>query len=146
MSLADQIAERNTEQNPNIETDEFGIPVPTVPSPEYLVARALIISERERKGRPAIYGIHVRDGQLYKGHTELGERRKTLLELTRVKRAPKDWEEVEFWRLLKEYAPKLNRSILQVADGLYWDTNNAELINTKEAHERSKDVRAMHVL
>lgn len=139
MSLADQIAERNTEQSPNSNLDEFGIPVPTPETPEYLVVRALALNARSLDElEPRIHGLHCRDNQVYQGHTQLKEDRKTILRLTRLKRNIKDWEEVEFWRLLKQTLPTLYRRILEVAPDLYWDIDKAELINRKQAKERSK--------
>lgn len=139
MSLADQIVERNTEQNPNTEVDEFGIPTPTPETPEYLVARALALNERSlEETEPRIHGLHLRGTVVFRGHTELKECRKTILELTRLKRTIRDWEEVEFWRLLKRNLPILYRRILEIAPDLYWDIDKAELINREQAEERSK--------
>lgn len=138
MSLADQIAERNI-TSPNQSLDEFGIPVPTPETPEYLVARALALNEWSlQEAEPRIHGLHLRNGVLYKGHTPFNESRRSLLELTRLKRTIKDWEEVEFWRLLKQNLPTLYRRILEISPGLYWDIDKAELINREQAEERSK--------
>lgn len=140
MSLADQIVERNSNSSPNQEIDEFGIPIPTPETPEYLVARALILHQ-PGNADPLhdIHCLHLRNGALYLGHTPLRETKKTILELTRLKRSLKDWEEVEFWRLLKQYIPRLNRRFLIVGENCYWDIEKAELINAKEAQERSKE-------
>lgn len=138
MSLADQIVERNTNSSPNLQVDEFGIPIPTPETPEYLVARALAIDHRSLEPtEPRIHGLHLRGTALFRGHTPLKESRRTLLELTRLKRNIRDWEEVEFWRLLKQSLPTLYRNILEVAPDLYWDIDKAELINKEEANERS---------
>lgn len=140
MSLADQIVDRITNASPNQEVDEFGIPVPTPESPEYLVARALALNERSLdETEPRIHGLHLRGTTLFRGHAPLRECRKTLLELTRLKRTIRDWEEVEFWRLLKQNLPTLYRRIIEVSPDLYWDVDKAELINRKQAEERSKD-------
>lgn len=140
MSLADQIVERNTNSSPNQEVDEFGIPVPTPETPEYLVARALALDQRALEPtEPRIHGLHLRGTTVFRGHTELKECRKTLLELTRLKRNTKDWEEAEFWRLLKQYLPTLNRRILEIAPDLYWDIEKAELINRKQVEKGAED-------
>lgn len=140
MSLADQIVARNTKQTPNTKVDEFGIPIPTPESPEYLVARALVLNERSLdETEPRIHGLHLRGTTLFRGHTQLRECRKTLLELTRLKRNIRDWEEVEFWHVLEEHLPKLYRNILEVGPDLYWDIDKAELINREQAIERSKE-------
>lgn len=137
MSLADQIAERN-QSSPNQEMDELGIPVPTPESPEYLVARALMFDSRDyRESNPWITGLHLRGDVVHKYHTPIPETKKKILELTHIKRNIKDWEEVEFWRVLKEHLPKLNRKILEIAPDLYWDIDKAELITRKQAEERS---------
>lgn len=139
MSLADQIVERNTNSSPNQEVDEFGIPIPTPETPEYLVARALALNEWSlEEAEPRIHGLHLRSRALYRGHTPLKENRRTLLDLTRLKRRIQDWEEVEFWRLLKQNLPTLYRRILEVGPDLYWDIDKAELINREQAEERSK--------
>lgn len=138
MSLADQIVERNTNSSPNQNLDEFGIPIPSPETPEYLVARALCVNEWSLdEMEPRIHGLHLRDEALYRGHTPLKENRRTLLELTRVKRNIRDWEEVEFWRLLKQNVPTLYRRILEVSSDLYWDVDKAQLINREQAEERS---------
>lgn len=139
MSLADQIVERNTNSSPNQNLDEFGIPTPTPESPEYLVARALALNEWSlEETEPRIHGLHLRGTTLYRGHTPLKENRRTLLELTHLKRRIQDWEEVEFWRLLKQNLPTLYRRILQIVPDLYWDIDRAELINREEAQKRAK--------
>lgn len=138
MSLADQIVERNTASSPKQEVDEFGIPVPTPESPEYLVARALALNEWSLdETEPRIHGLHLRDGQLYRGHTPLKETKRMVLELTHLKRGLQDWEEVEFWRVLKRNLPILYRRILEVGPDLYWDVDKAELVNREQAEERS---------
>lgn len=138
MSLADQIMERN-QPSPNQEVDEFGIPIPTPETPEYLVARALAVNERSlEETEPRVHGLHLRGTTLFRGHTPLKECRRTLLELTHVKRTIKDWEEAEFWRLLKRNLPTLYRHILELSPGLYWDIDKAELINRKQVEERNK--------
>lgn len=140
MSLADQIVERNTNASPNPNLDEFGIPIPTPETPEYLVARALALNEWSLdEMEPRVHGLHLRGTALFRGHTQLKECRKTLLELTRLKRTIRDWEEAEFWRLLKQNLPTLYRRILEVAPDLYWDVDRAELINRQQAEERSKN-------
>lgn len=140
MSLADQIVERNTNSSPNQEVDELGIPIPTPEPPEYLVARALMFDNRDyREHNLWITGLHLRNGVIYKYHTVVPETKKKVLELTRLKRNIKDWEEAEFWRILKEHLPKLSRRILEVAPDLYWDIDKAQLINREQAEERSKE-------
>lgn len=139
MSLADQIVERNTGQSPNTEVDECGFTVPHPETPEYLVARALMFDSRDyREHNPWITGLHLRGDVIYKYHTPVKETKRKILELTRLKRNLKDWEEVEFWRILKEHLPKLYRNILEIAADLYWDIDKAELINRQQAEERSK--------
>lgn len=138
MSLADQIVERNMTTSPNQEVDEFGIPVPHPETPEYLVARALALDERHlEETEPRIHGLHLRGSTLFRGHTPLEENRRTVLKLAQLKRSLRDWEEVEFWRILRQCVPVLNRRILQIATDLYWDTDKAELINREEAYERA---------
>lgn len=141
MSLADQIAERNqVSSSPDGEIDELGLTVPTPETPEYLVARALMFDSRDyREQNPWITGLHLRDGVIYKYHTVVPETKRSMLELTRLKRRTQEWEEVEFWRILKEYLPKLCRCILEVGPDLYWDIDKAELINREQAEERSKE-------
>ena len=139
MSLADQIVERNTNSSPNTEVDEFGIPIPKPETPEYLVARALMWDNRDwHQDNPWVTGLHLRGDVIYKYHTPIKETKKQILALTHLKRNLKDWEEVEFWRVLKEHLPKLYRNILQISDDLYWDIDKAELINRQQAEERSK--------
>lgn len=139
MSLADKIVEHNARPNMDEEADEFGIVPPTPCTPDYLVARALLINEQAlADDEPRIHGLHLRDDTIFRWHSPIAENRRTMLELTRLKRNVKAWEEVEFWRLLKKYLPRLNRRILEIAPDLYWDIDKAELINRKQAEERSK--------
>ena len=139
MSLADQIVERNTNSSPNQEVDEFSIPIPKPESPEYLVARALCVNEWSlEETEPRIHGLHVRAGQVWRGNQPVLENRKNVLALTLLKRNVKEWEEVEFWRILKLNLPTLYRRILEVGPDLYWDVDKAELINREQAEERSK--------
>ena len=139
MSLADQIVERHTEQSPNTEVDEFGIPIPQPNTPEYLVARALILHQPgDAEPLHSIYCLHLRGEVLYYGHTPILEKKENIYKLTQLKRSLKDWETVEFWRLLKSYVPKLNRRFLVIGEGCFWDMDKAEIINGKEAEKRSR--------
>lgn len=138
MSLAEEIVKRSTQASPNQEVDEFGIPVPAPETLEYLVARALCLNTQAIEGKPAIHGLHLRNGVVYKGHTSLTENDATIYNLTHLKRSLKAWEKAAFWRELKKHLPTLNRQFLEVAPDLYWDINKAELINHKEAEYRAK--------
>lgn len=139
MSLADQIAERNTNSSPNQNLDEFGIPIPVPETPEYLVARALIINQPGGADPLSdIYCLHLRGDDIYLGHTPIRINKQTVLSLTHLKRNLKTWEEVEFWRLLREYIPRLNRRFVVLGENCFWDIEKAEIISAKEAQERSK--------
>lgn len=135
-SLADQIADKQeqTPENPSI--DELGIPIPTPETPEYWVARALKI--HNPLNHTDIYQIHLRNNTLYLGHTPLKENEDTLYSLTHLRHSVKKWELAAFYRVLKQYAPKLNRNFLQIADNLYWDMQRGELIDKETVLERSK--------
>lgn len=139
MSLADKIVERNSRPNPNeTQADEFGI-VPPVPcNADYLVARALILDWQSLPdGASRIHGLHLREDTIFRGHTPIAENRRNMLELTRLTRRVADWEEVAFWRVLKQRLPKLNRKILEITSNLYWDIEQAELIDRDTAVKRS---------
>lgn len=139
MSLADQIVKRNEEaSDASPSTDEFGIPIPEPETPEYLVARALLIDTRAHEGEPRIHGLHTRRHQLYSGHTPLKETIATLYELTHLRRRVADWEAAAFWRELKKRVPALSRRCLEITDDLYWDLERGELVSREEAGERSK--------
>lgn len=135
-SLADQIADKQ-EQSPELSpVDEFGIPVPTPETPEYWVARALRIHNYGKDTE--ISQLHLRSTTLYLGHTPLKETEDTLYSLTHLRHPVKKWELVTFYRVLKQYVPKLNRNFLQIADNLYWDMQRGELIGKETVLERSK--------
>lgn len=138
MSLADQIAERNTEQDQNNNIDELGLPVPQPETPEYLVARALLLHTPKDSTPNAGNCLHRRGGQLYLGRIPLDEKKATLYDLTHLRRPLKEWEVAAFWRTLKQYAPVLDRRFLQVADDLYWDIEKAELLDYNEVNTRRK--------
>lgn len=140
MSLADEIVKKNTQQSPNTKTDELGIPVPTPETPEYLVARTLLINEQSlTHNEPRIHGLHTRNGELYRGTSPLKETKHTIYDLTHLKRPIKEWEEALFWRELKRRLPQLYTKVLEVSPDLYWDMEQAALINRKEAEEKSKN-------
>lgn len=136
MSLADQIADKQADSSPNQDVDEFGIPIPTPETPEYWVARALIIHNRD--ANLSIDCLHLRNNALYLGHQPLKETENTLYDLTHLRHPVKKWELVAFYRTLHQYVPKLNRNFLQIAEDCYWDIKQAEIINRAEALERSK--------
>lgn len=136
MSLADQIADKQ-DQSPETQTvDELGIPVPTPETPEYWVARALRIHNYGKDTE--ISQLHLRGNALYLGHTPLKETENTLYDLTHLRHPVKKWELAAFYRVLRQYVPKLNRNFLQIADNLYWDMQKGELIDKETVLERSK--------
>lgn len=140
MNLADQIVKRNEvnpDNQPNI--DELGIPVPTPETPEYLVARALLIDTKAHEGEPRIRGLHIRNGTIYLGHEPLKEHKLTVYCLTHLRRPLKDWEIMAFWRELKRHVPTLSRRCVEIADNLYWDIEKAELTNKEEANARANE-------
>lgn len=139
MSLATEIAKRASAPTPNQPLDEFGIPAPDPETPEYLVARALIINQHglEEDQSIGISSLHLRQDQIFQGHSPIKEDKTSIYRLTQLKRPLKEWEVVEFWRLLRQYLPRLNRKILRVAQNLYWDTDKAELIDYATAKRRS---------
>lgn len=135
-SLADQIADKQAQSPETQSVDELGIPIPTPETPEYWVARALMLHQPSTP--TDIHQLHLRGDTLYLGHTPLKETEATLYDLTHLRHPVKKWELSTFYRILRQYVPKLNRNFLQIADNLYWDIQNAELINQKQALERAR--------
>lgn len=133
MSLADQIAERNATSPGRAvgEVDEFGIPVPSPETPEYLVARALLINERalEQTHAPRIHGLHLRGDAVWLGHRPLKQQVGVVYQLTHLRRSLRMWEVEAFWRVLKQYLPHLDRRYIEIADGLLWDMERAILVS-----------------
>lgn len=135
-SLADQIADRQTPSSPNAPTDEFGIPVPAPETPEYWVARALLIHNRDAD--LSVHCLHLRGTQLYLAHTPLKENEETLYRLARLRHPVKKWEVVAFYETLRGYLPRLDRRFLMVADDCFWDVERAELLSRDEVLSRSR--------
>lgn len=128
MSLADQIAKKNEQHyTPNSDVDELGLPIPNPETPEYWVARALLLHQPSNPHD--IYQLHLRGNDLYLGHTPLKETENTLYDLAHLRRPVKKWETAAFYRALKAYVPKLSRDYLQIADNLFWDVANARLVD-----------------
>lgn len=144
MSLAEQLSEKLEQEvaNTTPQTDEFGIVPPTPETPEYWVARALIIHNRgdeDDNGVFDVYCLHLRDGQLYLGHTPLKENKATFYELTHLRHSVKDWELTTFYRVLRSCLPKLSRRFIIAADNLMWDIERAEFVSYTEAKERIRN-------
>lgn len=133
MSLADQIVKRNEEApDATPSTDELGIPIPSPETPQYWVARALLIDTRAHEGEPRIHCLHLRGDEVYAGHKPLRETEPVVYELAHLNHSVKRFEVVAFWRELKKYLPKLDRSKLEIAEGLLWDIEHGKIISTKE--------------
>lgn len=138
MSLADQIADKQS-SSPSSDVDEFGIPIPTPETPEYWVARALLIHNNDRPDYDySINCLHLRGDTLYLNHTPLEETSDTIYRLTRLRHPIKVWERVAFYAALKQYVPRFRRDFIQIAPDLYWDYQTAELIDHKKLNERIK--------
>lgn len=133
MSLADQIVKRNEEaSDASPSTDELGLTPPSPETPQYLVARALLLDTRAHEGEPRIHCLHLRDDQVYAGHMALKESEQAVYELTHLNHSLKKFEVVAFWRELRKYLPKLDRTKLEIAEGLLWDIESGKMVPTKE--------------
>lgn len=142
MSLADQIAQKNEQHaTPDNSIDELGIPIPTPETPEYWVARALLINQPQTFN--SIYGLHTRNGGVWFGHDVLKEDKETLYRLAQLRHSVQTWQSVEFWRILKKYIPTLSRHFLEIAPDLIWDVDRAEIIDRKTANARLRRSRGV---
>lgn len=126
MTLADAIVDHNEAQAAGLgeDVDEFGIPIPLSITAQYLVARALLRDE----GRGSINGLHLREGEIWKGHERVEETMDRFYILTGLEAKVDRWIFLQFWFELKRFIPKLDRSKLEVAGGVYWDIANGGLI------------------
>lgn len=140
MGLAEEIIAYDEKETPKQEVDEFGIPIPPLNVPEYLVARALLVNQEvDAHGVVSLKSLHARGGEIYLGNSPIKQTQNNVYQLTRYRQSVREWEQAAFWQLLFKYLPRLNRRILHVSGDLYWDTEKAELISLEEAKERSRD-------
>lgn len=134
MSLADELYEANA-PGADHEEDELGLAI--WDNVEYVVARALMIASKERKDQFTIDQPHMRGDQIWFGNKPLKEDYKNLVKLTRFTKRISPAKQIMFWETLKKYLPRLNKSIIQVSDNIFYDVEEGELIDKEELANRA---------
>lgn len=129
MGLADELYEAN-QPTSQIEKDELGVPV--ADNADYLVARAMVLNHGRREDEFTVYQLHLRGKDPYFGHEPIKENYENLVRFTEFTGRVSPANKVMFWEILKRHLPKLNRSIIQVGKGVFWDIEKAKLITKEE--------------
>lgn len=103
---------------------------------KYLVDEAIRESETQRWDEFSIYQLHVEDGKLYYGHSEVAETEKNMYRLTRsLEKIPSHLMPI-FWDRLKRRLPVLDKSVIQISDNLFWDKDKGEILNKEQIYEK----------
>lgn len=139
MDLADSIYEANQEPELNPldlgYNDELGLRV--WDNIDYVVARAIAIGIRDRKDRYTIYQPHIRDGKVYIGNEEIEETLHNVYRLSEYNKFIRPGQQAIFWKKLKKCLPRLDPSIIQISDNLFWDKDGGEVKNEREIFEKN---------
>lgn len=136
MGLADEIYERTKGGHGGGDhaVDELGISY--WDKPDYFVARALRIQYLKQLKNPklgATNGIYTFRGDLYLNHQLLQETTSNFYEITRWHQIVPLPMQKMFWVRLKEIAPWVEPSIIELNKDAYWDTREGKWLNHDEA-------------
>lgn len=129
MSLADQLFDANQTED-RVEKDELGIPVAS--NVDYLVARAMVINQKQLSSPYTPYQLHIRGGVVFKGHQELKENYENLVKVTHYTGRVSTANRVMFWEKLKKHLPVLNTDIVQISEHLFWSRLCGKIITLDE--------------
>lgn len=138
MDLADSIYEAN--QEPEINPldlgydDELGLRV--WDNIDYVVARAIAISIRDRKDPNTIHQPHMRGDTIYIGNMPLDETPSNIYKLTEYNKTVRLGDQAIFWRKLKKHLPVLDPNVIQVSDKLFWDKEGGEIKCKEKIYEK----------
>lgn len=138
MDLADSIYEAN--QVPELDPldlgydDELGLRV--WDKIDYVVARAIAIGIRDRKDRYTIHQPHVRGDKVYIGNEEIEETVDNIYRLSEYDKPIRPGQKTIFWKKLKKCLPRLDPSVIQVSDNLFWDKDDGEVKDEKKICEK----------
>lgn len=138
MDLADSIYEANQEPESNPldlgYNDELGLRV--WDKIDYVVARAIAIGIRDRNGTYTIYQPHLRGNKVYIGNEEIEETLKNIYRLSEYDKVIRPGQQIVFWKKLKKCLPKLDSSVIQISDDLFWDKDDGEVKSEKNICEK----------
>lgn len=123
MSLADDIYEASAEG-------------PSTDPVDGLVEMAIKKSAQDRYDEFTLYQLYLRDGEIYYGHEKIEETRNNVYLLTGYIEKIPEPQLLLFWPRLKKHLPKLDLSIIQISDNLFFDRNTGSVINKEELYER----------
>lgn len=123
MSLADDIYEASGRGSSTDPVDE-------------LVEMAINKSAQDRHDEFTFYQLHIRDGEIYHGHEKVEESRNNVYLLTGYMEKIPEPQLLLFWPRLKKHLPKLDLSIIQISDNLFFDRNIGSIIKKEELYER----------
>lgn len=138
MDLADSIYEANQEPERNPldlgYDDELGLRV--WDKIDYVVARAIAIGIRDRDDRYSIHQPHIRGSKVYIGNEEIEETLQNVYRLSEYGKTIRPGQLVIFWKKLKKCLPRLDPSVIQISNNLFWDKDGGEVKNEKEICEK----------
>lgn len=127
MSLADTIFEASGGESQA--TDELGLTIWN--NVDYLIARTLAIGERDRPDQYSVYQPHVRGTRIWVGHQQIPENTDWFYRLTEYDGRIPQGRQVLYWKRVKNYLPKLDPTIYQISENLFWSKKEGKII-TKE--------------
>lgn len=138
MDLADSIYEANQEPELNPldlgYDDELGLRV--WDKIDYVVARAIAIAIRDRKDANTIHQPHMRGDTVYVGNEIVEETMANLYKLSEYGKTIRPGQQVIFWKKLKQHLPRLDPSVIQVSNNLFWDKEEGEVKCKEKIYEK----------
>lgn len=136
MSLVDDIYEASAPVAGRPQ-DELGLEV--WDNVDYYVARALLISRRDRPSEFSTNQVYTREGRVFVGNEELEENSRNIYRLVEGGRKFTPWEVVCFWKKLRQCAPEFTRRYIQISEHLIWDRVTGEIVSPEDVRAAAEE-------
>lgn len=109
---------------------------------ETLVDRAVENSLRDRPDEFSPYQLHLRGEDIYRGHEAIEETSANVYRLTEYDDYIRPHTAILFWQRLKPRLPRLDTSIIQISNQLFWDKERGEILDYEQISDRYKDLQS----
>lgn len=115
--------------------DEFGIPLKdrrgdsVALRTQYLVARTFLVEQRNPYyDKDSTMRLHLRNGEIYEHNHLIEENKANFYRLTQVDYQVAEHARILFWAELKRRLPILYPHMYKIAENLWWDKKNGEIM------------------
>lgn len=107
---------------------------------DILVDKAMENSLRDRPDEFSPCQLHLRGNEIYRGHEVVEETPANVYRLTEYDEYIPPHTAILFWQKLKPKLPRLDTSIIQISNNLFWDKEKGEILDYEQISARYNDL------